>query len=87
MNFQNPAIKLNNGVEMPLFQLGTSQMILPNKPDINAPSGFCGFQPERTYRQIELALRVGMRAFDTALNYHHNQPWHMSWENGIERDN
>ncbi|KAL7562839.1 hypothetical protein ACA910_002457 [Epithemia clementina (nom. ined.)] len=60
---------LCNGVEMPLFQLGTAQMVLPNKPDPKAPSNFCGFQPERTYRQTELALKAGLRAFDTALNY------------------
>ena len=63
------SIALHNGVEMPLFQLGTAHMVLPGKPDPHAPSGFYGFQPERTYRQTELALRAGIRAFDTALNY------------------
>mmetsp|Transcript_17710 Transcript_17710/g.22933 ORF Transcript_17710/g.22933 Transcript_17710/m.22933 type:complete len:350 (+) Transcript_17710:39-1088(+) len=62
-------IKLHNGVEMPTMSLGTAHVVLPSKPDPDAPQGFSGFQPERTYRQMELALQSGLRTFDTALNY------------------
>eukprot|EP00527_Entomoneis_sp_CCMP2396_P002779 CAMPEP_0198147034 /NCGR_PEP_ID=MMETSP1443-20131203/33003_1 /TAXON_ID=186043 /ORGANISM="Entomoneis sp., Strain CCMP2396" /LENGTH=364 /DNA_ID=CAMNT_0043811183 /DNA_START=13 /DNA_END=1104 /DNA_ORIENTATION=+ len=65
----NPTKTLHNGAEMPLFQLGSAQLTTDFAPDADAPPGFVGMQPERMYRQIELALSAGLRAFDTALIY------------------
>jgi diketogulonate reductase-like aldo/keto reductase len=64
---------LSNGVAMPVFQLGTAHLVpSPNRSDGGAdalPNGFVGFLPERTYRQIDLALQSNIRAFDTAAIY------------------
>mmetsp|Transcript_3736 Transcript_3736/g.9403 ORF Transcript_3736/g.9403 Transcript_3736/m.9403 type:complete len:367 (+) Transcript_3736:47-1147(+) len=66
----NPTIRLHNGVEMPTLQLGTAHIVMPGQPDAeHAHPRFVGFQPERCYRQADLALTAGMRAFDTAVNY------------------
>ncbi|KAL7566832.1 hypothetical protein ACA910_021333 [Epithemia clementina (nom. ined.)] len=66
----NPTVRLHNGVEMPILQLGTAQLVVPDlAPDLDAPPNFVGMQPERGYRQIQVALQAGMRAFDTALIY------------------
>jgi diketogulonate reductase-like aldo/keto reductase len=64
-----PTVRLHNGVEMPLFSLGTAHLITSSDPDPAAPVGFIGMLPERAYRQMELALQVGIRAFDTAHIY------------------
>jgi len=64
-----PTVPLANGVEMPLLQLGTANLIeTPNtRPWVH--SNFQGMLPELTFRQTELALRNGIRAFDTAYIY------------------
>ena len=67
-------VLLHNGVAMPVLQLGTAQLITRLAPDLDAPPNFVGMQPERGYRQIELALQAGMRAFDTALIYRSHTP-------------
>lgn len=59
---------LHNGVEMPSLQLGTAQLIESPKANSSTPR-FFGMVPERTYRQVDLALKNGIRAFDTALIY------------------
>ena len=65
--------QLSNGVAMPVLQLGTAHLVpSPNRHDDGAnalPNGFVGFLPERTYRQIDLALQNNVRAFDTAAIY------------------
>jgi diketogulonate reductase-like aldo/keto reductase len=76
----NPTVKLHNGVEMPLFSLGTAHLVATaaaasssddhDDPVLDPlPPGFLGMLPERTYRQVELALQAGIRAFDTAHIY------------------
>jgi diketogulonate reductase-like aldo/keto reductase len=69
-----PTHKLHNGVEMPLLSLGTAQLVtVPNvKPEL--PQHFIGFLPEKNYRQVELALTIGVRAFDTAFIYRSQPP-------------
>lgn len=62
-------VTLLNGVEMPLLALGTGHVVTADKPDRDAPEGFAGFAPERTYHQMQLALEAGVRSFDTALIY------------------
>ncbi|GAX22294.1 hypothetical protein FisN_22Hu085 [Fistulifera solaris] len=64
-----PTVTLHNGVEMPLLQLGTAQLIAFPGKDPSVHSTFRGMLPERGYRQIELALQKGVRAFDTAYIY------------------
>jgi diketogulonate reductase-like aldo/keto reductase len=59
---------------MPLLQLGTAQLITQIGIDATVPEPFTGMVPERTYRQIELALQHGLRAFDTALIYRSHIP-------------
>lgn len=63
-----PTIKLHNGVKMPLLSLGTSHAVFGESHKDNNVT-FIGFTPEKAYRQIELALRSGIRSFDTALMY------------------
>jgi diketogulonate reductase-like aldo/keto reductase len=58
-----------SGVEMPIMQLGTAHLITKPGIDATVPRNFSGILPERTYRQVELALQHGIRAFDTALIY------------------
>ena len=71
-----PIIHLKSGVEMPLLQLGTAQLITKPGSDATAtvPESFIGMLPERTFRQVELALQHGLRAFDTALIYRSHGP-------------
>jgi len=57
-----PTVKLHNGIEMPVLSLGTAQLVTKVRPELPR---FVGMLPERAYRQIELALQSGMRAFDT----------------------
>lgn len=57
-----PTVKLHNGIEMPLLQLGVCQLITQTQEDLPR---FIGMLPERAYRQMELALQSGIRAFDT----------------------
>jgi diketogulonate reductase-like aldo/keto reductase len=64
-----PTVTLSNGVEMPLLHLGTAQLNTVAGKDPKLPPSFVGMIPERGYRQIELALQKGIRAFDTALIY------------------
>jgi diketogulonate reductase-like aldo/keto reductase len=64
-----PTVTLSNGVEMPLLLLGTAQLNTVAGKDPKLPPSFVGMNPERGYRQIELALQKGIRAFDTALIY------------------
>lgn len=64
-----PTVTLNNGVEMPRLQLGTAQLIAFPGKDSAVHLAFRGMLPERGYRQIELALQRGVRAFDTAYIY------------------
>jgi diketogulonate reductase-like aldo/keto reductase len=59
---------------MPLLQLGTAQLITKTGIDSTVPEQFTGMVPERAYRQIELALQNGIRAFDTALIYRSHIP-------------
>lgn len=63
-----------SGVEMPLLQLGTAHLVTKPGIDATAPPGFTGMLPERAYRQVEVALQNGMRAFDTALIYRSHGP-------------
>eukprot|EP00523_Entomoneis_sp_CCMP467_P010354 CAMPEP_0168721688 /NCGR_PEP_ID=MMETSP0724-20121128/2212_1 /TAXON_ID=265536 /ORGANISM="Amphiprora sp., Strain CCMP467" /LENGTH=400 /DNA_ID=CAMNT_0008768339 /DNA_START=532 /DNA_END=1735 /DNA_ORIENTATION=+ len=64
---------LHNGVKIPVFLLGTAQLCMESD-DPDAPTGFIGILPERGYRQIQLALEAGVRAFDSALNYGSHEP-------------
>ena len=57
-----PTVKLHNGIEMPLLSLGTAQLVTKVQSELPR---FVGMLPERAYRQMELALQSGMRAFDT----------------------
>lgn len=59
----------HSGVELPLLQLGTAHLITQPGIDATVPASFTGIMPERTFRQMELALQTGLRAFDTALIY------------------
>lgn len=54
---------------MPLLQLGTAQLLTETGLDESVPPTFTGMLPERAYRQIQLALEQGIRAFDTAFVY------------------
>jgi len=54
---------------MPLLQLGTAQLLSETGLDETVPKNFTGMLPERAYRQIQLALEQGLRAFDTAYIY------------------
>jgi len=54
---------------MPLLQLGTAQLLTETGLDETVPPAFTGMLPERAYRQLELALQQGVRAFDTAFIY------------------
>jgi diketogulonate reductase-like aldo/keto reductase len=69
-----PTHRLHNGVEMPLLSLGTAQLITVPGVNPDLPSDFIGFLPERNYRQTELALSAGVRAFDTAFIYRSQPP-------------
>jgi hypothetical protein len=69
-----PTQKLHNGVEMPLLVLGTAQLCLEPGVKPELPSNFIGFLPEKNYRQMELALKTGIRAFDTAFIYRSQPP-------------
>jgi diketogulonate reductase-like aldo/keto reductase len=60
---------LCSGVEMPVMQLGTAHLITKKGLDASVPPNFSGILPERTYRQVQVALQHGIRAFDTALIY------------------
>jgi hypothetical protein len=53
---------------MPRLQLGTAHLVLKEGPD-DKEDRFIGMRPERAYRQVELALQNGLRAFDAALIY------------------
>jgi diketogulonate reductase-like aldo/keto reductase len=68
-----PTKTLHNGVELPVFSLGTAQLI--HKPNIypDAPQDFAGFLTERGYRQTELSLQKGLRSFDSAYIYRSHQ--------------
>lgn len=57
-----PTIKLSNGVDIPQLMLGTAHLVTEGT-DIK------GFLPEKVYRSVELALKSGMRGFDSALIY------------------
>ena len=59
---------------MPLLQLGTAQLITKTGLDPTVPERFVGMVPERTFRQMELALQNGIRAFDTAFIYRSHIP-------------
>ena len=59
---------------MPLLQLGTAHLLTKPGIDATVPPNFTGMLPERAYRQIELALRNGLRAFDSALIYRSHGP-------------
>jgi diketogulonate reductase-like aldo/keto reductase len=63
-----------SGVEMPLLQLGTCQLVSKTGIDSTVPEPFVGLLPERAFRQVELALQNGIRAFDTALIYRSHTP-------------
>lgn len=65
----NPTVRLHNGAEMPVFQLGSAQLIDESNPDPDALPGFVGMQTELMYRQVQLALEAGVRAFDAAMIY------------------
>lgn len=65
---------IESGVKMPLLQLGTAQLITKTGIDSTVPERFVGMVPERTFRQMELALLNGIRAFDTALIYRSHIP-------------
>ena len=60
-----PTVTLHNGVAMPILQLGTAQLIETPQPGSN----FVGMLPERGFRQLDQALSVGVRAFDSAYIY------------------
>lgn len=65
---QSPTVRLHNGLDMPILQLGCAQLI--NEHGMRAaPDRFLGMMPELTYRQVQVALEVGVRAFDTAAIY------------------
>ena len=64
-----PTIRLRNGIELPALSLGTAHVIL----DENTTDDFRGFLPERTYRQIQLALENGIRSFDCVRIYRCNR--------------
>lgn len=57
-----------SGVEMPLLQLGTAQLLTETGLELHQGS-FVGMLPERTYRQVQVALENGLRAFDSAYIY------------------
>lgn len=59
---------------MPLLQLGTAHLVTQAGVDPTLPPHFVGMLPERTYRQLELALQQGLRALDTALIYGSHGP-------------
>jgi diketogulonate reductase-like aldo/keto reductase len=59
---------------MPLLQLGTCQLVSKTGIDATVPEPFVGLLPERAFRQVELALQNGIRAFDTALIYRSHAP-------------
>ena len=63
-----------SGIKMPLLQLGTAQLVTKTGIDSTVPERFVGMVPERTFRQIELALENGIRAFDTAFIYRSHIP-------------
>jgi len=69
-----PTHKLHNGVEMPLLVLGTVQLVTEAGVDPELPAKFVGILPEKNYRQIELALASGFRAFDSAFIYRSQPP-------------
>jgi diketogulonate reductase-like aldo/keto reductase len=69
-----PTQRLHNGVEMPILSLGTAQLITVPGVNPELPSDFVGFLPEKNYRQMELALSAGVRAFDTAFIYRSQPP-------------
>lgn len=54
---------------MPVLQLGTAQLIHQRGIDPSVHDSFVGMLPERGYRQLETALRYGIRAFDSAYIY------------------
>lgn len=69
-----PTIQLHNGVEMPLLITGTAQLATIAGRDPTLPPAFTGMIPEQVYRQVELALQSGVRAFDTAHIYRSSRP-------------
>ena len=71
---QIPTVALNNGIEMPVLQLGTAQLVTIPGRDPVLPPNFVGMLPDRSYRQIQLALEQGVRAFDTAHIYRSPRP-------------
>ena len=64
-----PTKTLSNGVEMPVLSLGTAHFTFGSAHKDGTNATFVGFYPERAYRQTELALRKGIRSFDSALMY------------------
>ena len=74
-----PTIELRNGVQLPVLSLGTAHRVRNGGDDHN--KRFNGFLPERTYRQVQLALECGVRSFDTARLYrNHKQIGHVFGE-------
>ena len=63
-----PIVTLANGVQMPILSLGMAHATFGSKHRDNNAT-FIGFYPELAYRQVELGLQNGVRAFDTALMY------------------
>jgi diketogulonate reductase-like aldo/keto reductase len=63
-----PTVILRNGVELPLFSLGTAHVAMGVSHGVDNQT-FTGFFPAMAYRQVELALQKGIRSFDTALMY------------------
>lgn len=69
-----PTRQLRNGLDMPVLSLGNLYLVTDtaNEPDL--PPSFVGLLPERVFRQTELALSQGVRAFDTAFIYRSQGP-------------
>jgi diketogulonate reductase-like aldo/keto reductase len=68
-----PTVTLSNGVEMPVLSVGLA-FWNTKKGAIEHNPAFTGFVPEQCYRSVELALRAGLRSFDTALVYRTHAP-------------
>jgi diketogulonate reductase-like aldo/keto reductase len=63
-----PTLTLHNGIELPVLSLGTSHVVLVENEEQDLPR-FMGFVPEKVYRQIQLALELGIRSFDSGRIY------------------
>lgn len=65
-------ITLNNGVEMPMQQMGTWQ-VLPNFAQMNPDAEQYAYLQDVSYKSVTNAIEVGYRAFDTANLYNNEE--------------